>query len=125
MAAMTAGVLCKCSMQAILLPTARQTTQDEWMPRHDENEAKMAYVTTTRQETISLGDRIVALFKVASQAMHRRQAYLETVTQLNELSAHELADLGIERDQIPAVAREAAYGVQDSRRSAKPVLATR
>jgi len=71
----------------------------------------MAYVSTSRQTTITFGDRIVALFKVAGQTMHRRRIYLETLNELTRLNDRDLADLGLERDELPTVARQAAYGV--------------
>ena len=40
----------------------------------------------------------------------RRRVYLQTVTELNALTDRELADLGLHRLMIPAVAKDAAYG---------------
>ena len=71
----------------------------------------MTYVSASRQETITIGDRIVALFNVMGQAMTRRLAYLDTLNELRGLNDRDLADLGIERNDIPTVARQAAYGV--------------
>ena len=69
----------------------------------------MAYVNSSRQVTVSFGDRIVALVKVASQSMQRRRVYLQTLHELNGLSDRDLSDLGIARSDINNVAREAAY----------------
>lgn len=71
----------------------------------------MAYVGTSRQDTVTIGDRIVALFKVMNQAMQRRLAYVQTLEELNALGDRDLADLGIERNDLRTVARQAAYGV--------------
>lgn len=71
---------------------------------------EMAYVNSSRQATVSFGDRIAALVKVAGQAMQRRRVYLQTLNELNGLSDRDLADLGISRSQLATVAREAAYG---------------
>lgn len=69
----------------------------------------MAYVNSSRQVSVSFGDRIVALVKVVGQSMQRRRVYLETLNELNGLSDRDLADLGILRTDIGQVAREAAY----------------
>lgn len=71
----------------------------------------MAYVNSSRHATVSFGDRIVALVKVAGQAMQRRRVYLQTLNELNGLSDRDLADLGIARSELSTVAREAAYGL--------------
>lgn len=70
----------------------------------------MAYVNSSRQATVTFGDRIAALVKVVGQSMQRRRAYLHTLGELNALSDRDLADLGLARSEIPHVAREAAYG---------------
>jgi uncharacterized protein YjiS (DUF1127 family) len=71
----------------------------------------MAYVNSSRQATVSFGDRIVALVKVVGQSMQRRRVYLQTLHELTNLSDRDLADLGLARSDIGAVAREAAYGL--------------
>jgi uncharacterized protein YjiS (DUF1127 family) len=40
----------------------------------------------------------------------RRRVYIQTMTELNALTDRELADLGLHRLMIPAVAKDAAYG---------------
>jgi uncharacterized protein YjiS (DUF1127 family) len=69
----------------------------------------MVYVNSSRQETVSFGDRIVALVKVVGQAMQRRRVYLQTLGELNDLSDRDLSDLGVARSDINRVAREAVY----------------
>ena len=69
----------------------------------------MAYVNSSRQVSVSFGDRIVALMKVTSQSMQRRRVYLQTLHELNGLNDRDLSDLGISRSDIAMVAREAAY----------------
>ena len=91
----------------------RPTRSDKRLPGANERseEAKMAYVSASRRETVSIGDRIVALFKVMNQAMQRRLVYVQTLEELNALGDRDLADLGIERNDLRTVARQAAYGV--------------
>jgi len=69
----------------------------------------MAYVNSSRQTTVSFGDRIAALVKVTGQSMQRRRVYLQTLHALNGLSDRELIDLGLVRGNLASVAREAAY----------------
>ena len=71
----------------------------------------MAYVNSSRAVTVSFGDRIVALVKVAQQSLQRRRVYLQTLNELNLLSDRDLADLGIARSDVAVVARESAYGL--------------
>lgn len=42
----------------------------------------------------------------------RRKVYKQTLRELNSLTHHELRDLGLAPEMIPAVAIEAAYGVR-------------
>ena len=69
----------------------------------------MAYVNSSRQVTVSFGDRIAALVKVTSQSMQCRRVYLQTLYELNNLSDRDLSDLGLVRGDLASVAREAAY----------------
>ena len=71
----------------------------------------MAYVNSTlRVDALSLRDLIahpVAALKLMAQ---RRRVYVQTVTELQALSDRDLADLGLHRSMISAVAKDAAYG---------------
>lgn len=70
----------------------------------------MAYVNTSRAASLSLADRFPGVIASLKAAFARRAVYAQTVRELNVLSDRELADLGIARASITAVAREAAYG---------------
>lgn len=70
----------------------------------------MAYVNSTRAESNGLGDRFATLVKAVKTVIARRAIYAQTLRELNGLSNRELADLGIARANIGAVAREAAFG---------------
>lgn len=48
------------------------------------------------------------LFKKARRALRARKHYLATVAELNSLSDRALSDIGINRGQIPFVARKNA-----------------
>jgi uncharacterized protein YjiS (DUF1127 family) len=72
--------------------------------------AEMAYVNTSRAASVSLADRFAGSFAALKAAYARRAVYTQTLRELNALSDRELADLGIARSTITAVAREAAYG---------------
>lgn len=75
-----------------------------------EASADMAYVNTSRAASFSSADRISGFFAGVKAAMARRAVYAQTLRELNALTDRELADLGIARASIPAVAHEAAYG---------------
>ncbi|MBC7477139.1 MAG: DUF1127 domain-containing protein [Pseudorhodobacter sp.] len=68
----------------------------------------MAYVNS-RSSSVSIADRFAAFFKFGKDALERRRVYLQTVTELTNLSDRDLADLGLSRSNINAIAREAAY----------------
>lgn len=42
----------------------------------------------------------------------RRQIYKQTMRELNSMTYHELRDLGLAPEMIPAIASEAAYGAR-------------
>ena len=54
--------------------------------------------------------RIVALRKNIAQAAAKRKVYRTTLAELENLTTRDLADLGIARTSIRAIAYEAAYG---------------
>lgn len=71
----------------------------------------MAYVNvTTRAANLSLADRFSGAIAQLKVMIARRAVYNQTVRELGVLTDRELADLGLSRFDIPAVAREAAYG---------------
>jgi uncharacterized protein YjiS (DUF1127 family) len=70
----------------------------------------MAYVNSSRAASFSLADRISGFIALTKANLARRAVYNQTVRELLILSDRELADLGISRYDIPAIAREAAYG---------------
>lgn len=70
----------------------------------------MAYVNTHRVARNGLVERLVATKDSVLSALTRRRLFNTTVHELSTLSDRELADLGISRFDIRAIAREAAYG---------------
>ncbi|OYU17486.1 MAG: hypothetical protein CFE34_15485 [Rhodobacteraceae bacterium PARR1] len=70
----------------------------------------MAYVNTSRAASLSLADRFPGFLANVKAALARRAVYMQTVRELDALTDRELADLGISRLDVPALAREAAYG---------------
>lgn len=73
-------------------------------------EYKMAYVNTARTGGITLSQRFAALRENFVAARAQRKIYTTTINELEMLSNRDLADLGISRSGIKAVALEAAYG---------------
>ena len=70
----------------------------------------MAYVNTSRAASLSLADRFPGFIANLKATFARRAVYMQTVRELDALTDRELADLGISRLEVPALAREAAYG---------------
>ncbi|MGH1368721.1 MAG: DUF1127 domain-containing protein [Maritimibacter sp.] len=70
----------------------------------------MAYATDIRTADHGLLDRASGAFKAITKAAAQRKVYRTTLKELRELSARDLADLGISRSEITFLAREAAYG---------------
>lgn len=68
----------------------------------------MAYVQNITTTAPAAG--ISGLVARISERFARYRVYRETHNELNQLTDRELADLGLSRATIPAVAHEAAYG---------------
>ena len=80
-------------------------------PRAKGIEASMAYVNSSvRPVGWALRDLVQHQMHKLQKLTQRRRVYLQTVTELNALTDRELADLGLHRLMIPAVAKDAAYG---------------
>ena len=71
----------------------------------------MAYVNSSvRADGLSLRDLIANPLAAIRLMAQRRRVYLQTVSELGALSDRDLADLGLHRSLIRAVAKDAAYG---------------
>lgn len=70
----------------------------------------MAFINISRSATPSLADRFPGFLADVKAMLARRAIYNQTVRELDALTNRELADLGIDRSEISALAREAAYG---------------
>ena len=71
----------------------------------------MAYVNTAlRADALSIRDLIAHPLAALQLLAQRRRVYMQTVTELDALSDRDLADLGLHRSLIRAVAKDAAYG---------------
>ena len=66
----------------------------------------MAYVTQTAPATGGFQSFVARV----QTALQKRAIYSQTVGELQQLNDRELADLGISRSQIKAVARSSVYG---------------
>lgn len=69
----------------------------------------MAY-TTSIQTAPTFFDRLVAFKNDFAVRQAKKRVYRETLNELEGLSGRELADLGMSRSGLKAVAYEAAYG---------------
>ena len=70
----------------------------------------MTYNTETGFAGFSIGQRFAALRAEWVENAAKRKEYRATFNELNVLSDRDLADLGLHRSMIKAVAHEAAYG---------------
>ena len=71
----------------------------------------MAYAHHITAAPLSLAARFGEIIDQARDAMRARRVYRQTLNELQALSARDLADLGIGRSEIHAIALEAAYGI--------------
>ncbi len=70
----------------------------------------MTVLTETFLAGNSLSSRFAALRAQWAESAAKRKTYRTTVSELETLSSRDLADLGISRGMIKAIAYEAAYG---------------
>jgi uncharacterized protein YjiS (DUF1127 family) len=69
----------------------------------------MANATQTQSFTGNVFAAVSAFFAELSDAAERRRVYKTTCSELAAMSARELADIGLSKANIGAVAYEAAY----------------
>ncbi|GAA3854416.1 DUF1127 domain-containing protein [Celeribacter arenosi] len=70
----------------------------------------MAYANDIRTATPAYAARSNGFFATLAERFARYRVYRETVNELEALSDRDLADLGLSRATVKAVAYEAAYG---------------
>jgi len=70
----------------------------------------MAYIAGNRSDVLPIGRRLAEIATGLSEAYAAWRVYRQTVTELQNLSSRELADLGLTRGMIRQVALDAAYG---------------
>jgi uncharacterized protein YjiS (DUF1127 family) len=76
-----------------------------------ERTIEMAFVTTSRIGAPSISDRFAAIAADLRTRHAQYKTYKTTYAELQNLSDRDLADLGIGRGKIAALALEAAYGI--------------
>lgn len=67
-------------------------------------------VYTTNTATRPLFGSVSATLSTLIEAATQYRMYRKTVTELSKLSSRDLADLGLARSSIKAIAMEAVYG---------------
>ncbi|AHM05711.1 hypothetical protein roselon_03455 [Roseibacterium elongatum DSM 19469] len=70
----------------------------------------MAFVSSNRGTSVSLGNRLGEIGQQAAEAYANWRMYRRTLAELQALSGRELADLGLNRSLLRRAALEAAYG---------------
>lgn len=91
--------------------TERRNEDEQSSQRHsNQKEAKMAYVNSTRANSLSFREFFLRPLQALQLMAQRRSVYVQTLSELRALSDRDLADLGLHRSLIRAVAKDAAYG---------------
>ena len=70
----------------------------------------MAFANVTRGGEFGLSHGLGALVEKLRDQRQRNRVYRQTLNELKSLTDRDLADLGIARSMIGAIAMEAAYG---------------
>lgn len=73
----------------------------------------MAYVSSTRTASTTLGARLSEMVKQTSEAYTTWRTYRRTLTELRDLSIREMDDLGLNPTTLRQAAYEAVYGKLD------------
>ncbi len=73
----------------------------------------MAYASSNRTASVSVGPRLAEMMKQASDAYTAWRLYRRTLSELQELSVREMDDLGLNRSNLRQAAFEAVYGKID------------
>jgi uncharacterized protein YjiS (DUF1127 family) len=76
----------------------------------DVEDRTMTTVTEFNVTAPSFGAALTARWTALREQMAKRALYRKTITELQSLTGHELADLGIHRSAIKGIAHEAAFG---------------
>ena len=63
---------------------------------------------SNRSKSSVFGGGVASVFSAASDYLSRRRTYRQTLCELNALSDRELADVGINKSMIGALARQSA-----------------
>lgn len=66
--------------------------------------------TSNQATSVGIADRAASFIEDIQGRMTRYKTYRVTLAELSQLSARDLADLGIHRSMIKSTAYEAAYG---------------
>lgn len=72
----------------------------------------MTTVTLTNFASSDFADRLASLKAEIATKLAARKLYRQTYNELQDLTSRDLADLGIHRSNIRAIAFEAAYGAK-------------
>jgi hypothetical protein len=73
----------------------------------------MAYVSSNRTASTSVGPRLAEMFKQASEAFHRVAALSPHAQRVAGPVVREMDDLGLNRSMLRQAAFEAVYGKMD------------
>ena len=70
----------------------------------------MAFANSIQAQDVRIADRFSTILNTISVRFAQHRTYRTTIHELSNLTNRDLADLGLHRSMINAIAREAAYG---------------
>ncbi len=70
----------------------------------------MAYVSTQKITNVTLAERIAAFASGFGKKVGEYRLYRRTLNELQAMSARDLTDLGLHREELRQVALDAVYG---------------
>ncbi len=73
----------------------------------------MAYVSTQKISTVTIGERIAAYATGFGKKVGDYRLYRRTLNELQGMSLRDLADMGLHPTELHRIAREAVYGAQN------------
>ncbi|MDZ7710264.1 MAG: DUF1127 domain-containing protein [Roseovarius sp.] len=113
MAEMFIPAVVQAQKEAIFVSTEAAKTVFGLESERDRKGKKMAQPMATRYGiTPAVWNDLRADINAAMQRFNDYRAYRRTVSELSDLTSHDLADLGLHRSEIRRVAHDAVYGAR-------------
>ncbi|MGI3211332.1 DUF1127 domain-containing protein [Roseovarius tibetensis] len=113
MAALLSQAIVQMQKSVILISTKGEPTYNAHKQEDIRKDVKMPHTVQMRRSAMHvLGEDLSAAIYTAMRRVADYRTYRRSVSELSDLSARELADLGMHRSEIRRVAYETVYGQQ-------------